>query len=150
MIEPSYANNCPPHLYFMWIEKLNSRGVFCERWISYLSWMILACVENISSCTKYKTVSSPKVSAIITHLSQLTEEACGMSENGLWSRAAGSGSGPAATVWLWVDAFHLILLIYETEWYQYPPNKAVRRTRCVNPHDPLRTLPVTLWAVDAC
>lgn len=66
--------------------------------------MILACVENISSCTKYKTVSSPKVSAIITHLSQLTGEACGTSENGLWSRAAGSGSGPAATVWLWVDA----------------------------------------------
>lgn len=51
--------------------------------------MILACVENISSCTKYKTVISPKVSAIITHLSRLTEEACGMSENGLWSQAAG-------------------------------------------------------------
>lgn len=51
--------------------------------------MILACVENISSCTKYKTVSSLKVSAVITHLSQVTEEACGMGENGLPSQAAG-------------------------------------------------------------
>lgn len=62
--------------------------------------MILACIESIFSCTKYKTVSSLKVSALITHPSQLTVEACSTGESRLW----GSEPSPPAAVWLWADS----------------------------------------------
>lgn len=50
--------------------------------------MIVAGVENISSCTNYKTTSSLRVSVMTTAPSRLTVEACGLGENGLCGQAA--------------------------------------------------------------
>lgn len=69
--------------------------------------MILACIENIFRCTKYNTVISLKVSAIITHPSRLTAEVCGTGESRCWSQAAGSEVSILATAWPWAHRFLL-------------------------------------------
>lgn len=62
--------------------------------------MILACIENIFSITKYNTVISRKVSSVITHPSQLTVEACSTVRAGLGARPRASGPSLPAPVWL--------------------------------------------------
>lgn len=57
--------------------------------------MILAGVGNISSCTKYKTIRSLKVSAITPRF-QFTVEACSMGGAGSGARQQGSEPGPPA------------------------------------------------------
>lgn len=67
--------------------------------------MILACIENIFGCTKYNTVISLTVSAIIIHPSQLTAEARSTGESRRWSKAAGSEVRPPASAWPWAHRF---------------------------------------------
>ena len=80
--------------------------------------MTVAGVENISSCTNYKTSSSLRVSVMTTAPSRLTVEACGLGENGLCGQAAW-GSGPTA--------FCLSNSVHKTERDQYLAGGAVMR-----------------------
>lgn len=109
MIKPNSVQiTVPPRLFCAdWGTELQTYFLWnYGRWISYPPWMILACIENISSSTKYKTVSSLKVSAVITHPSQLTVEACSTGGSKLWSQLWGSKQpSPPGVGWSWADSF---------------------------------------------
>lgn len=92
--------------------------------------MILACIENIVSCTKYNTVISGKVSAVITHPSQLTAEAWSTGESRCRrARLGGSEPRPPATLGLWAECFLSCALHYRKRITESPPHRVAVRTR---------------------